>query len=139
MARQVLLSKIMSERILILDDDDQLTKAYREYLSDSGYQVDCAQEAEEAESLLTYFTYSLVVTDLRLSKLGFGGLDFIQRIHKLSSHTRIIVLTGYTWPEIESEALAHNIDAFVRKPARMQDLAETIGMVLGAQYEKVNS
>ena len=65
----------MRDRILIIDDDDQLVDAYTEYLSQRGFQVDCAQELEEAQTLLAYFPYSVVVTDLRLSKLGFGGLE----------------------------------------------------------------
>ena len=125
------LSIRMAERLLILDDDDQLARACKEFLSESGYDVDCALETEEAETLLTHFPYSLVITDLRLSKLGFGGLEFIRRIRELSSDTRIIVLSGYKWPEIESEATSQKIDAFLRKPVRLQDLAETIAMVLG--------
>jgi DNA-binding response OmpR family regulator len=123
----------MSERILFLDDDEQLTRGFKEYLSEQGYEVDCAQEAEEAEALLAHFPYSVVVTDLRLSKLGFGGLEFVKHVRELSRRTRVIVLTGYSWPEIEAEALSHQIDAFVRKPTRMHDLSETIAMVIGGQ------
>ena len=121
----------MAERLLVLEDNDQLATVYKEYLTERGYQVDCAVELEEAESLLSHFSYSLVITDLRLSKLGFGGLDFIRRIREVSSQIRIIVLTGYTWPEIEDEVLAHKVDAFLRKPIRLQELAETIAMALG--------
>ncbi len=67
------LLSVMTEKILIIDDDEQLTTAYRDYLEKLDYQVDCAREVEEAETLLTHFNYSVVITDLRLSKLGFGG------------------------------------------------------------------
>lgn len=121
----------MNPRILVLEDDDQLARSYKEYLSEEGYQVDCAQEVEEAQALLAHVPYSLVITDLRLSKLGFGGLDFIRHIRQQSAQTRIIVLTGYSWPEIEAEALENQIDAFVRKPIQLRELLETIEMVMG--------
>src|SRR5882724_9821787 len=121
----------MKSRLLILEDDDQLVRSYKIFLSDEGYEVDCAQEVEEAEALLSHFSYSLVITDLRLSRLGFSGLDFIKHVRQASAQTRIIVLTGYSWPEIEAEALACKIDAFVKKPTQLQELADTIDMLIG--------
>jgi DNA-binding NtrC family response regulator len=122
----------MARRILIIDDDHQLVDAYREYLSGRGYLVDCAHEVEEAQTLLAHFDYSVVITDLRLSKLGFGGLDLIKYIRELTLRTRIIVFTGYGWPELRAEASAQHVDAFIRKPAQLAELAETIGELVGA-------
>ena len=123
----------MTDRILILDDDDQLAYAYKEHFSALGYSVDCAQELEEAEALLAHFPYSVVITDLRLSKLGFGGLELVKHIREQSLKTRIVVLTGYGWPELKSEALANHVDAFIRKPTRLTDLVHTIGQLTGGQ------
>jgi DNA-binding NtrC family response regulator len=122
----------MAQRILIIDDDDQLTNVCREYLCEKGYQVDCAQEVEEAQTLLAHFDYSVVITDLRLSKLGFGGLDLIKYIRELTLNTRVIVFTGYGWPELRAEASAQQVDAFIRKPAHLAELAETVGELVGA-------
>jgi DNA-binding response OmpR family regulator len=122
----------MPSKVLIIDDDEQLANGYKEYLLARGFQVDCAHELEEAQTLLAHFSYSVVITDLRLSKLAFGGLDLIRHIRELSLPTRIIVLTGYGWPELKAEALTHRVDAFVRKPTRLSDLAETIDLLTGA-------
>ena len=121
----------MAEKILIIDDDEQLADAYKEYLTSLGYEVDCAQEVEEAETLLAHFSYSVVITDLRLSKLGFGGLNLVKHIRELSLKTRIIVVTGYGWPELKAEASIHQVDAFVKKPTRLSELAKTIGSLAG--------
>jgi DNA-binding NtrC family response regulator len=123
----------MAQRILIIDDDDQLANAYKEYLSEQGHQVDCAQELEEAQALLAHFSYSVVITDLRLSKLGFGGLDLIKYIRELALNTRIVVFTGYGWPELQAEASAQGVDAFFRKPAQLATLAQTIGELAGVK------
>jgi DNA-binding NtrC family response regulator len=123
--------KDMTERLLIIDDDDQLMKAYKEHFTDMGYQVDCANELEEAQTLLAHFQYSVIITDLRLSKLGFDGLSLVKHIRELSLPTRIVVLTGYGWPEIKAEARAHGVDAFVQKPTRLSTLAQTINSLTG--------
>lgn len=123
----------MADKVLILDDDEQLVDAYRDYLSQAGYEVDCAQELEEAQTLLAYFSYSVVITDLRLSKLEFGGLELIKHIREHSLPTRIIVLTAYGWPELKAEASNSGADAFLRKPTRLKELSSAVGMVLGAE------
>jgi DNA-binding response OmpR family regulator len=121
----------MADRILIIDDDEQLVDAYRDYLAETGYEVDCAQELEEAQTLLSHFSYSIVITDLRLSRLAFGGLDVIKHVRESSAQTRIIVLTAYGWPELKAEATASGADAFLRKPMRLKELGKTIVQLAG--------
>jgi DNA-binding NtrC family response regulator len=121
----------MKDRILIVDDDDQLVNAYHQYLTGLGYPVDSAGEIEEAQTLLTHFAYSVVITDLRLSRLSFGGLELVKFIHEVSLPTRVVVLTAYGWPELKAEAANQGVDAFLQKPMRLSDLAKTIEMLRG--------
>jgi two-component system, NtrC family, response regulator PilR len=123
----------MRDKILIIDDDEQLVTAYKEYLTKQGYEVDSAQELEEAETLLAHFSYSVVITDLRLSKLGFGGLDLVKHIREQSLPTRVVVLTAYGWPDLKTEASFHGADAFLRKPMRLAELGATIGLLTGVK------
>lgn len=121
----------MKDKILIVDDDDQLINAYQEYLSGLGYIVDCAREIEEAQTLLSHFEYSVVITDLRLSRLKFGGLDLVKFIRDASLPIRVVVLTAYGWPELKAEATNQGVDAFHRKPMRLSDLARTVSVLTG--------
>jgi DNA-binding NtrC family response regulator len=121
----------MTERILIIDDDEQLVKAYKEHFTALGYHVDCAAEIEEAQTLLAYFSYSVIVTDLRLSKLGFDGLSLVKYVREQSLPTRVVVLTGYGWPEIKAEARSQGVDAFVQKPTKLSTLTQTINSLTG--------
>lgn len=121
----------MREKILIVDDDDQLVEAYRDYLTGLGYPVDTASEIEEAQTLLAHFHYSVVITDLRLSRLNFGGLDLVKHIRELAVPARVVVLTAYGWPELRAEAASQGVDAFLRKPMRLSDLAKTVDILSG--------
>jgi two-component system, OmpR family, response regulator TctD len=121
----------MKEKILIVDDDEQLVTAYREYLSGLGYPVDSAGEIEEAQTLLAHFQYSVVITDLRLSWLSFGGLELVKFIRDSSLATRVVVLTAYGWPELKAEATNQGVDVFLRKPMRLSDLAKTVAVLSG--------
>jgi CheY-like chemotaxis protein len=127
----------MKEKILIVDDDDQLVGAYREYLSGLGYSVDSAGEIEEAQTLLAHFQYSVVITDLRLSRLNFGGLDLVKFIRDTSLPIRVVVLTAYGWPELKAEAANQGVDVFHRKPMRLAELARTISVLTGGPHGEV--
>ena len=81
--------------------------------------------------MLSHFSYSIVITDLRLSRLAFGGLDVIKHVRESSAQTRIIVLTAYGWPELKAEATASGADAFLRKPMRLKELGKTIVQLAG--------
>jgi DNA-binding response OmpR family regulator len=121
----------MDDKVLIIDDDEQLVEAYRDCLSDAGYKVDSALELEEALTLLDHFSYSVVITDLRLSKLEFGGLELIKHIREQALPTRVIVLTAYGWPELKAEASNSGADTFLRKPARLKDLETAVSLLTG--------
>jgi two-component system, NtrC family, response regulator HydG len=121
----------MASRILIIDDDEQLLAAYRDYFFENGYEVDCAQEIEEAQTLLAFFPYSVVITDLRLNKIAFGGLELIKYIREHSISARVIVLTAYGWPELKAAASDSGAEVFIRKPARLKELGAIIGMLAG--------
>jgi CheY-like chemotaxis protein len=121
----------MNAKVLIVDDDDLLVSAYLDYLTGLGYSVDTAGEIEEAQTLLTHFRYAVVITDLRLSRLSFGGLDLVKFIRNASLATRVVVLTAYGWPELKAEAANEGVDVFLRKPMRLSDLARTVAVLSG--------
>ena len=67
--------------------------------------MDAAAEKEEAEALLAYTEYAVVIADLRLTGIyGVEGLDIIQWSRHLRPETRVVLLTGNGTPEIEAEA-----------------------------------
>lgn len=129
----------MKDKILVVDDDEQLLSAYGEYLSGLGYIVDSAGEVEEAQTLLAHFQYSVVITDLRLSRLNFSGLDLVKFVRDNSLPTRIIVLTAYGWPELKAEATNQGVDVFRRKPMRLSELAKAISVLTGGPHEEVTA
>lgn len=115
----------MKPRILIVDDEEPILFAISEYFETLGYEVDCARELEEAEALLSHVHYRLLIADLRLSGIHSNeGLELIRFARERSPWTRIIVLTGYGSPDLEVDALARGVDAFLHKPQPLAGLAE---------------
>ena len=115
-------------RILLLDDEDDVSAPVSRYFRNMGWVVDIASEVEVAEALLAYRRYDLAILDLRLTNFGNAdGLDIIREVRKRDHWTSVIVLSAYVSPEVETEAVRLGADAVLRKP---QPLAELAGLAL---------
>jgi DNA-binding NtrC family response regulator len=116
-------------RMLVVDDEEAILFAMDEYFTNRGYQVHCARELEEAQALLTYHKYDVVIADLRLTGInGAEGLELLSFVRDCSPKTKILLLTAYGSPMVEAEARHRGVHAFLSKP---KPLAEIAQMVLG--------
>lgn len=117
----------MQPRILIVDDEESILFAMREYFPTRGYRVDCARGLEEATVLLDTGPYSAIIADLRLSgSHGTEGLEIVDRVRARYPATRVIILTAYGLPGIEREALRRGVDVFLHKPIPLPELARIV-------------
>ena len=131
--RALATSSLITNRILIVDDEEPILFAMREYFSTKGYEVDCARETQEAEALLGEHDYALAILDLRLTGThGAEGLDVIELVRAQSPQTRIILLTAYGSREIEAEARRRGADAFLHKPKPLSEVARIASGLMAA-------
>jgi two-component system, OmpR family, response regulator TctD len=121
----------MRERVLIIEDEPMLADALSEFLSSQGYEVHCAGEREEAETLLAHYVYALVITDLALSRLGLSGVDVLDCIADRATRPKVIVYSGHVDPELTSQLEPHCVDVFLQKPQPLQEVARVAACLLG--------
>ena len=122
---------MMLEKILVVDDVQSILFAMKMYFKANGYDVDCAKDVEEAIALMSKNDYRLLITDLRLTGVdGTEGLELVAYARSRFPTMRTIILTAYGWPEIEEQAYAIGVDAFLRKPKRLPELAQAVGELL---------
>ena len=118
-------------KILLVDDEATILFAMKEFLSHGGFVVDCAIEREEAEALIANERYAAVIADLRLLGSDSGdGLDVVLAAREQSRETRIVLLSAYTTPEIETRARLHGADAVLKKPRPLREIAHTVCSLL---------
>src|ERR1051325_11793333 len=78
-------------RVLVVDDEPQITRVLRTVLSSQGYQVRTAAEGEAAMSNFTEWRPELVITDLYMPHMD--GVELCRRIRSMSN-VPIIVFSG---------------------------------------------
>jgi len=109
----------MTERILVLDDEVQITRVLRASLSAQRYDVRTANDPEEALRLFEEWQPDLVVTDLMMP--GMTGIEFCREVRK-KSRTPILVLSVRDQEHSKVEALDAGADDYVTKPFSIQEL-----------------
>ena len=116
-----------NQRILVVDDEPQLTRVLRRSLSTNGYDVRVAGDGEFA--LLTFRDWpaALVITDLAMPNMG--GLELCRRLRAISE-VPIIVLSVRGEEKTKVEALDAGADDYVSKPFGMDELLARIRAAL---------
>ena len=109
----------MAERVLVVDDEAQITRVLRTALSAQGYDVRTANDAEDAMLLFEEWPPDLVVTDLMMP--GISGVELCRRVRTKGS-TPIIVLSVRDQERSKIEALDAGADDYVTKPFSIQEL-----------------
>lgn len=120
------------KRLLIIDDEETILFAFRNYFTRGGFEVHCARELEEAEALAAHFAYDLIIADLCLSHPGgTEGLEIVRYMRRHCPGARLIVVTGYDVPGVEREAMRRGAHAFVPKPRPLAEIAKIASTLIG--------
>jgi len=109
----------MAERILVVDDETQITRVLRASLSAQRYDVRTANDPEEALRLFDEWEPDLIVTDLMMP--GMTGVDLCRAVRR-KSRTPILVLSVRDQERSKVEALDAGADDYVTKPFSIQEL-----------------
>lgn len=115
------------KRILVVDDEPQITLVLRSGLQKHGYDVRVAAEGESALELFQAWTPDLVVTDLSMPNMN--GLELCRRLRTITS-APIIILSVKGEEKVKIEALDAGADDYVTKPFGMAELVARIRAAL---------
>jgi CheY-like chemotaxis protein/anti-sigma regulatory factor (Ser/Thr protein kinase) len=119
-----------NERILLIDDEEQIVSMEQKMLENLGYEVTARTDSTEA---LKEFSeqpqnYDLVITDMTMPQMM--GDELAQKLLDIKPDIPVILCTGFNEDITEEKALSMGIQKFVMKPVIKNDLATTIRTVL---------
>lgn len=128
---EILLGERQSFRLLVVDDNETILFALREYFGRAGFRVTCASTLEAATACLAAARYDALIVDFRLSGTDSSeGLDVIDAARASSPAAKIVLLTAYLSPEVEREARARGALAFFHKPSPLVSVLATLERLL---------
>jgi len=119
-----------SERVLVVDDEEQLAAMMELMLERLGYSVTGTTSSREACRIFENAPddFDLVVTDLTMPNMT--GVQLSQKLKKIRPDIPIIICTGFSEHLSSEKARVLGIDGFIMKPVVMKNLAEIIRKAL---------
>jgi len=128
MERRAAGSKTIDDlHILVVDDDGRLRDLLRRFLTDNGYHVSVAGDAEEARAALKNFAFDLMVLDVMMP--GQDGVSFTGDIRE-SADLPILLLTARGEIEDRIGGLKAGADDYLVKPFDPRELLLRIATIL---------
>ena len=109
----------MPGRILVIDDEPQITRVLRAALTAQGYDVRAANDPEEGLRVFRDWAPDLVITDLMMPEMS--GVDVCRAIRSRGA-TPVLVLSVREHERAKVEALDAGADDYVTKPFGIQEL-----------------
>ena len=111
----------MSEhkRILVVDDEPQITRVLRTSLSSHGYDIRVANDGEMALEIMKDWTPDMVITDLAMPNMD--GLELCRRV-RAKNDVPILVLSVRGEERTKVKALDAGADDYVTKPFGIEEL-----------------
>jgi PAS domain S-box-containing protein len=114
--------RAVSQRILVVDDDDDIRDLLRRALSAQGFIVECLDSAKEALTRLSTARFDLLMLDLFMPDMnGFELLEGMQAEPRTWG-MQVIMLTGQSSPETLTRALDAGADDYITKPFHLGEL-----------------
>lgn len=115
----------MSEiRVLIVDDEEQLAKAFRTKLSKEGYAVSIAATGGDAVALVKQQPFDVCVLDIRLPDVD--GVRLLEILKETEPTLEIIMLTGHASIDTAIQSMKHGAYDYLSKPCKLSELSSVI-------------
>src|SRR5574341_2214938 len=116
------------ERILVVDDEEQMRELLTKVLEKNGYQVAASEDGAQALALLEREPVDLVVTDVRMPALG--GMEALRAIKELNPETVVIIMTAFGSIDQAVQAVKEGAYDYINKPFKIDEMLLTMEKAL---------
>lgn len=123
------------KRILLVEDEKEISLMVKNYLTKEGYIVDTAFNGEEGLFQFRQKDYSLVILDIMMPKMD--GIDLIKRIRE-KSNVPAIILSAKDGEIDKALGLGFGADDYVAKPFSMVELSARVKAAIRRATEYSN-
>lgn len=115
-------------KVLIADDDNQLSRRLADYIADRGFDVRVVASGKDARTLVMEWKPRFILADLMLPEgNALSLIDFIKAEHSLRHHfINVLVMSGHNDPTNVHQALGRGAKDYIVKPFRHEDVVKRL-------------
>lgn len=124
-------------KLLLVEDEKELSKAIKKVLEINKYEVDTAYNGLEALELIEYGIYDAIILDIMMPKAD--GLTVVKKMRKAENNTPVLMLTAKAETDDKVLGLDAGADDYLTKPFAMKELLARIRAITRRKGEVVDS
>jgi DNA-binding NtrC family response regulator len=114
-------------RVLLVDDDSQITASLKNLLSSAGLEVDTCGTLEDAFTYLDRTLYRVVISDVQLTGNRMNeGLQVLQYVKDHTVNTACILISGGSNTELQMQVMESGAAFYFDKPVKASTLLDAL-------------
>ncbi|MBR9982173.1 MAG: sigma-54-dependent Fis family transcriptional regulator [Desulfatitalea sp.] len=127
----------MQATVLVVDDEPPICHNCQKILTKAGHTVACAYNGQEALARMADQAFDVVVTDLKMSRVG--GMELLRRVKSASPDTMVIVITGYSTVSSAVEVMKLGAFDYLPKPFTPDELRAVVAQAVQARHTHIQN
>lgn len=113
-----------SYRVLVVDDEKVIREILSDFLSMEGYVVRTVEDGLAALEELEQRSYNLVITDLKMPRMG--GLELLEEVNRRAWNMLCVIMTGFGTVETAIEAMKKGAYDYILKPFKVEEVIHIV-------------
>ncbi len=111
-------------RVLVVDDEKFIRDILADFLTMEGYSVRTADDGTQAVTELSRSNFALVISDLKMPKMG--GIELLQHVAKMQPEALTVIMTGFGTVETAIDAMKHGAYDYILKPFKVEEIVHVV-------------
>jgi response regulator RpfG family c-di-GMP phosphodiesterase len=111
-------------RVLIVDDEKFIRDILADFLGMEGYVVRTAEDGQAALSELNHAHYDLVISDLKMPRMG--GIELLEQIGTAAPNALTVIMTGFGTVETAIDAMKRGAYDYILKPFKVEEVIHVV-------------
>src|SRR5512140_607803 len=111
-------------RILVVDDEKFIRDILADFLGMEGYVVRTAEDGAAALGELNNAHYDLIISDLKMPRMG--GIELLDAVHIAAPHALTVIMTGFGTVETAIDAMKRGAYDYILKPFKVEEVIHVV-------------
>lgn len=117
------MAEIQANKVLVVDDEEEICLLLRDFLTDEGYDVSYACSADAAAQQLQGTRPALILLDIKMP--GKTGIEFLKEIKAMDPHMVVVMITALKDIETFKQCREAGASDYITKPIDLNYLRES--------------